>query len=227
MADKTVVIEGTDLLSFGANFSTQSSSSSAMQDYAQALDSLGNSECEAALNNRTEYSQEVVYCNASPTLVAHLATFLTTFGQVQNAKAVDTLSIMFAPGEHATISATAHNHDSNEHTALNSADISTVIPASSGLGVPDIWANSNTDATPVSVTVSASMNHVDRNGATGEHWFGQSVTFRVDVTAEYINVPVLTTTGWSIDSEDSTDENQDGDGYSITAHKYFDRIAPA
>jgi len=222
MADKIVGMEASDLFSLGANFNPQSSSTSTLKDWPNALDSVGNNECETGINERSEYSTPYVYCNASPNIVTDLGTMFTAFGGVADSKAVTGLTVGFAAGSYATVDVEGHNHAVNEHVTQKGADISTVIPAVAGFGVPAIFVDTGTNSTPISATVTASLNHQDREGADGEHWVGDNTTVQVVVTIDYIGTPTLATTGWSIDSQGATDGNQEFDGFSITAHKFFD-----
>jgi len=225
MADKSVDMQATDLFSLGANFDAQSSSDSDMQDFASVADANGDvgGGCESAgENDRNEYSCPYGYCGSD--IVTDLGTVLTTFGEVVDSKALTELTVNFRLDAYPELTLTGHQHDNNAHTALDNADVSSVIPASTGgVGCPDIWTNADTDSSPISVTVRFSLEHVDRNDADNQHWVGANKNFRVDVTAEYIGTPSLTTTGWKVDSVVSNDSNAEMDTTVYTAHKFFAR----
>lgn len=224
MADKAPGgIEASVLFGSGANFHAESSSSNVVDTSVQAIGAKGDVECETGgLNTTTEYNNVLTYCNSSPDIATDLSTLLTTFGAVADSKAVTELSIDFTAGEYAKVTISGHNHAENAHSTVANADVSAAVPASAGFGVPNIMANSNADASPVSASLRFSCNHVDREGADGNHWAGTSLTFRCDMTAEYIGVPVLTTTDWIVDNVESTDANGEFDGYRISAHRFFD-----
>ena len=225
MADKSVAMQATDLFSLHANFKEQSSSDNDAADFAQVPDANGDvaGGCEsAAFNNRNEYSMTANYCGTD--IVSDFGTFLTTFGEVQNSKAIEEIVVEFSNDAYPAVTVRGHNHDSNAHSSLQDADVSSVIPASTGgVGCPDIWTDAGTDSSPIGVTVTFGLEHVDVNGEDGEHWVGDNKNFRADVTARYVGSPTLTTTGWKVDSQESSDSNDEFDTFTITAHKYFAR----
>ena len=222
MADKTVDLGGTDLFSLGANFGTTRSESLTVKDLQENTDGINDSFCSSMTNERTEYTQDANYCNASPDIKTDLGEKLSKFGQVVGSIAPTELTITFEAGKSATVSITGHNHAANAHSALRNCDASGDIPASSGLGVPAIFADAGTNSSPVRATVRVSCDHIDEQDTSDGHWVGQSTHFRVDVEVEYIGTPSLTTTGWNVDSAGGNDGNTTFDHYTIKAHKFLD-----
>jgi len=226
MADKSVAITASDLFGLGANFHAQSSTITTSQDWPEVFDADGDYACGSEVNNVTRAQAEYGYCNDTPDIDTDLDTAMTTFGELLNSAYIpDNITVNFTAGEQATVSVTGHNHDSNAHVVdvLNTFDVSGIIPLGSGFGCPNIWTNADTDSSPTSVTVSFTIEHVDKNGADGEHWTGENIRCRVEASAEYIGSPTLTTTDWYIDSEDASDSNADQDTYAISAHRYVDK----
>lgn len=224
MTDKAVTMQATLMFGLGATFHAQSSSDNALKDYAQVLDANGDAGggCESgAMNSRNEYSCVAQYCGS--TIRTALGTLLTTFGEVADSKAVDEITIVFKQDAQPEVTINGHNHTDNAHAALANADVSALIPDEGGVGVPDFVANSNTDATPTSLTFRISLTHVDKQDADNKHWVGENQNFRVDVTAEYLGVPVLTLGSWVKDSDTTNDANTDFDTYSISAHQFIVR----
>jgi len=225
MADKSVDMQATDQFAMSANFEEQSSTNNDLQDYATVQDADGDvaGGCEdAGSNKRNEYTSVYGYCGTD--IVTDFGTFLTTFGEVQDSKAVTEIQVVFRLDAYPEVTVTGHNHDNNAHTALDDADLSGVIPASTGgIGCPDIWANADGDSDPTNVTVRFSLEHVDANDSDNEHWVGANKNFRVDVTAEYIGTPSLTTTNWKVDSSQATDSNSEFDGTTVAAHRFYAR----
>ena len=233
MADKSVSIGASNLFGAGANFFAQTSESPHQRDMANMLDASGNVECETGINNRTEYSGNYAYCNATPAIGTDLATLVSTFGAVADSKLVTALNINFTAGQYATVDITGHNHDSNPHTAsvAGVSDVSTAVPASAGFGVPDFGITLGTDSTPISASLSFSLNHIDENDADGEHWVGTNTTPRAELSMEFLGLPTSVTVaaietdlgaGWLVDSNGASDGNQELDHFTLTAHKHFD-----
>jgi len=225
MADKVVDLGGSDLFSLGATFGTTRSESLTVKDLQENTDGINDSFCSSMTNERTEYTQDANYCNATPDIDGDLADLLAAFGQVANSKAPTELTVTFEAGKHATVSITGHNHAANAHTALRNCDASGIIPASSGLGVPAFFADAGTNSSPIRATFRVSCDHIDEQDTADGHWVGQSTHFRVDVEAEYIGTPSLTTTDWNVDSQGSNEGNTTFDHYTIKAHKFIDSAA--
>ena len=212
MADKTVAIGGSNLFGAGAQFFAQSSESPHQRDMANMLDASGNVQCETGINNRTEYSNTLAYCNATPAIHTDLGTLLSTFGAVADSKLVTGLTINFTAGQYATVDITGHNHDDNEHTAsvCGVANVTSIVPTGSGFGVPALAFGIvlGTDSTPISATLAFSLNHIDELDSTGEHWVGTNTTVRAELSIELLGIPTSTTvaaleagmSGWTVDS---------------------------
>jgi len=226
MADKSVDMAAT--LMFGLNattFKAEGSDDDALLDFAHILDANGDMACEdAGTNARNEYQCVAGYCGTD--IKTDLSTILTTFGEVADTKAITEVRIDFSQTLQPKVTITGHNHTANAHAALTDADVSGDVPASTGgVGVPDIWANSNNDATPVSASMRFSLTHTDRNGKANGHWVGDNSAFRCDAEATYLGVPALTTTDWKLDSAKTSDANSDMDGYTVRMHKWYTRNA--
>jgi len=233
MADKSVSIGGSSLFAANATyFFPQSSESPHQRDAANMLDGSGNVQCETMINNRTEYTNSYAYCNGTPAIGTDLSTLLSAFGAVADSKLQTALTINFTAGAYATVDITGHNHDNNEHTLSVSgvADVSGAVPASSGFGVPSYGLTVGADSTPISSTLSFSLNHIDENDADGEHWVGTNTTVRAELTLELLGLPTSQTvaaiegdlTDWTVDTNGGTDGNQELDHFIITAHQHFD-----
>ena len=62
-----------------------------------------------------------------------------------------------------------------------------------GLGVPTLTGVDLGTATPVSMTMTFVMNHIDRTGAAGDHWVGINTTPRATVSVTYLGLPTAPT----------------------------------
>ena len=223
-----VGFEASDLFAAGVNFHEQSSSSITNETNAFMLDAQGNQECiTTGLNTMTEYSNEFAYCNSTPDIATDLGTLLTKFGDVHDSKKVTGLTINYTAGEYATVSIDGHDHAENNHSAgiaEGYADVSGAVPASSGFGVPT-WTGQTTgaDCEIISATLTFSLNHVDREGAAGNHFVGKSVTVKAELTIEAVGTPTTALpTGWYTVSSGPSDSNQDFDTWTGTWEKWYD-----
>ena len=217
-----------DLFAAGANFHEQSSSSILNETNAFMLDSSGNTQCvTTGLNSTSEFTNEFSYCNATPDIKTDLSTLITQFGDVFDSKKVTSLTINYTAGEYATVSITGHQHTENAHSAgfaEGFADVSAAVPASSGFGVP-VMAGQVTgdDCEFISMSISFGLNHVDREGADGNHFVGKSVTIRAEATVEAIGTPTTALpTGWNTVSSGPSDSNQDFDTWTGTWENWYD-----
>ena len=223
-----VGFQASDLFAQPANFHPQSSSSITNETVTRMLDDQGNSQCSTGgLNSTTEYTNDFTYCNATPDIATDLNTTLTEFGNVFDSKKMTGLVLGFSAGEYATVSITGHQHAENAHNVGATegiADVSAAVPAGAGFGVPTLAGQvDGADASPVSMTMTFSFNHVDREGEDGNHFVGKNITCRAEVSVEWVGVPTTPeATGWETLSQGPNDANEDFDGYSYTAEKYFD-----
>lgn len=229
MTDKIVALNATDLYALAGNFNPQGSATSNMLDRSFILDANGNQQCETMINARTEYpTMTYAYCNAVPDIKTDLALFLTKFGDVQNSILITQLAINFAMGAYATVDITGHNHAANAHAAglaIGYADVSAAIPASAGFGVPTLAGVTLGDnATPLSLVITFSMTHIDREDEGGGHFVGKNITPIAELTYEFLGVPgtAQPITDWISDTYGGSDGNSDFDTYGVTAHRYFD-----
>lgn len=224
----TVGFQASDLFAAGANFNEQSSSSITNETNPFIQDADGNMQCvTAGLNTTTEYTCEYAYCNGTPDIATDAATLLTKFGDVHDSKKMTQLSLSFSAGEYATMSGTGHNHAEEAHTAGLAdgyADVSAVIPAGAGFGVPTLTGQTwGTNATGVSLTITFSATHTDRVDFDGNHFVGKNTLIRAELSMEFLGVPTThTATGWNTLTEGPADTNQDYDSYTYTAERWFD-----
>ena len=207
-----MAIEATDLFSLGAQFNPQSSSSMDRKDRATALDEKGNVNCESMTNNSDEYSVEYTYCGTD--IKGDLGTLLTAFGNPSNSKLVTGIDISFQAGQQPTVSVRGVQYPSTI-SSIQNADVSAAVPASAGgVTVPDLTGNTmGTDASPISLSISLSLNHVTAVGADGEVFTAENITFTAEADVEYLGVPTSydAPTGWTTDEYGESDSNNDLD----------------
>jgi len=137
--------------------------------------------------------------------------------------------VTFEAGIQASVEIEGHQHDDNPHVidTLRQADVSGVIPAASGLGVPDLIVVTG-DVSPVSATVSFEMEHVDKTGADGTHFTGQNMRCRVSLSIDYEGHPTGVTAGdWLNIILAKSNPNDDTPTATLTAEQWIDVAEPA
>lgn len=218
-----MAILATDLFTLGANFLEQSSESMDKKDRSTALDEKGDVACESMTNNSDEFSNEFKYCGSD--IKTDLGSFLTTFGAPSNSKLITGIDISFQAGQQPTVSVRGLQYPT-AITSIQNADVSAAVPSSSGgVTVPTLTGVTlGAAASPISLNISFSLNHISAIGADGEVFTAENTTFTAEADAEYLGVPTTydTVTSWTTDSYGESDSNSDHDRAKWTGHQYFD-----
>lgn len=241
MADAAITLQASNLFSLHANFKTSASGTGDTTTNVLVMDESGNVACEQNIADITNYTQSAGYCGSD--FVADFGTFLTTFGEVQNSKAVTGITINMTAGEYCTVDIEGHNHANNAHTSLSYADVSDFLPhevaeafnAWDGFGVPDFGIVVGAAASPISATVTFNMNHVDQVDESGDHLVGTNITPRCELSMDFSGIPTSQTISALetdmaantnsmltplVDSFDSNDSNSDFDSFAFAAHAH-------
>lgn len=225
MAETVPTIASQNYFGLAASFGTKTSDTTEFQSFNPVFDADGNYLCSAEYDTGDNFNQEADYCGGgSPDIVTALGTLLTTFGEVATSGVVTKLDVTFAAGIQASVKVEGHQHDTNPHviSTLRTADVSGVIPASSGLGVPSLITVAGS-VSPVNATVSFEMEHVDKPGADGIHFSGQNMRCRVSLSIDYEGVASTPTAGdWLNIIIASTNPNDDTPTSTLTAEQWID-----
>ena len=225
MAETVPTIAGVNYFGLAASFGTKTSDTTEFKSFNPVFDASGNYLCSAEYDSGDNYNQEADYCGGgSPDIVTSLGTILTTFGEFDTTALNTKLDVTFAAGIQATVKLVGHQHDSEPHliATLRTADVSGVIPASSGLGVPSLITVSGS-VSPVNATVSFEMEHVDKPGADGVHFAGQNMRCRISLSIDYEGVASSPTAGnWLNIIVASTNPNDDTPTSTLTAEQWID-----
>ena len=244
MADASINLQASNLFSLNAAFKTQSSGTNEVTTNVTVIDETGNVSCERNLEDITNYSQSAGYCGSD--FVGNFGTFLTTFGEIQNSKAVTGITINMTAGEYCTVDIEGHNHGAKEHASVfDNANMSVYFVAGAGFttwdgfGVPDFGVTLGA-ASPSSATVTLSLNHIDQIDEAGAHLVGTNTTPRFELSMDFSGVPTSNTIAlletdfaaitvgtddWDdvlVDTIDSGDSNSDFDTFAFTAHGHVD-----
>ena len=214
-----------------AGFYPQDSGTERTMRESIALGADGDRGCSHVYDKGHEYSNRYKYCGTA--LTTALGAAATAFGKVDSGKVWTEMDIEFsAEGDReAVITLRGHDHDTNMHSSTTNPphtfDVSGLIPAGAGRGVPNLLGGTivNTSCSPISGRLSFSMNHIDKVGADGAHFTGDQITCRVEASLDFEGVCGTeggVTAGWLQAQQSTSDANEDLDSSSMTAHQYVD-----
>ena len=223
MAEVAPTIQAVDHFLLGATFGVTSDNETPFQSFASRFGGDGNYLCSQEYDTGINYDNEADFCGgATPDIVTSLGTLLSTFGVVANAKQPTKLEISFEAGEGANVKIEGHQHTDNPHTALNTFDCSGLIPALSGVGVPELIAFVGT-ASPVTASLNLEIEHVDKPGATGFHFEGQNIRCHASLSVDFAAQPTSITAGdWLNVIMVKSNPNDDTPTASVTAEQWID-----
>jgi hypothetical protein len=230
MAEIVPTIESQNYFGLGVKFGTKTSEETEFQAFNPVFDADGNYLCSAEYDKGINYTQEADYCGGGAVdIVGDLGVLLSKFGDIAEEKTVTNLEVTFAAGIQAEVKVEGHQHDANPHLAgtLRQADVSGVIPAASGIGVPTLIVVAG-DVSPVNATVTFEMEHVDKPGADGTHFTGQNMRCRVSLSVDYEGQPTGVTAGdWLNIIVAKSNPNDDTPTATLTCEQWIDVAAPA
>ena len=226
MAETTPTITVDDPFELSADFGNTASSEEEFQSFRATFDASGQYLCSQEWDTGTRYTSEADYCDGTPDIVAALTTLLTAFGDVISTTCVQSRTeIRFEAGVGAHISLEGHQHTTNPHVngTLLVANVASVIPVSSGNGVPVLITAVGASATPLSATLTFEMEHIDKAGADGTHFAGQNLRCHVTLSVDYEGHPTSITPGdWLNIVLVKSKSNEDTPTATVTAEQWID-----
>ena len=221
-ADKAVDLAAADVLSLGGNFIAQSSSIATENSYATMLAANGDIEKYSSTFNALTTVTIPYRFNAD----TGLGAALPAGGKVSNSYCITEIGIETTYNDYPTINFTAHNHGSNAH-ADDRNTYAVSIPASftGAIGAYDLAGLAADEVCATSSSYTLSMNHVDAECSTGEHWTGQNIQGMESCTVEYIGqIATFTIADWTVTGYSINDSNEAQDTSSITFIKLLSRV---
>ena len=225
MPEFTPTIEADNHASLSEAFGIKSSEKTEFKSFNPVFNGSGNYLCSAEYDKGHTYSMDADYCGGgSPDIVTALGVLLSAFGDVANSIYWPKIDVTFAAGIQASVKLDGHQHTENPHleATLRTADVSGVIPAESGLGVPSLITVTG-DVSPVNATVSFEMEHVDKPGAAGTHFLAQNIRCHVTCSIDYENIASSPTAGnWLNIIIASSSPNDDTPTSTLTAEQWID-----
>ena len=225
MAEVVPVIAAENYASLAASFGTTKSDTAETKAFNPVFDANGNYLCSAEYDEGDTFMQEADYCGGgSPDIVTGLGVLLTAFGDVVNVAVWPKIDLTFAAGVQANVKLDGHQHDTNPHLAstLQTADVSGVVPAASGLGVPDLITVVGS-VSPINASVAFEMEHIDKVGADGVHFTGQNMRCRVSLSIDYEGIASAPTAGdWLNIIIASSNPNDETPTSTLTAEQWID-----
>ncbi|MCP4493405.1 MAG: hypothetical protein GY820_39775 [Gammaproteobacteria bacterium] len=225
MAELVQAVGAQNYYGLSAQFGTNDSEETPGQQFVPKFGADGDFLCSQEFDLRTDYTQTADYCDGgAPNIMTHLSTLMSTFGSVQSAKQPTKVEITFKPGEGAEVNIDGHQHTTNPHTALNTFNVSGIVPAGSGTGVPDIITVAGT-VSPVETTITYEIEHIDKVGAAGTHFEGQNIRCHVSLSVGYSGQPSGVTAGdWLNIILVKSAPNDDTPTAALTAEQWVDKI---
>jgi hypothetical protein len=230
MAEAPPTILAVDYFAYGANFHPQNSSTAETKTFVPVVAADGDYACSNEWDEGDTYTTESKYCNGTPDIDTDLGTNLSEFGEFKlTATGLATeIRVHFEAGDAATVTTDGHQHDGAQAHAnglgLDKFDCSGIIPAGSGVGVPDLIVVAGT-VSPVSADITFNANHIDKVGADGTHFHGQNAgPCRVSISVQYEGqVSGVTAGNWLNIIVSKSDDNQDTPTSTVTAEQFVDR----
>jgi hypothetical protein len=212
-----------------ADWEVQDSGSDRQQDFAQTKDNEGNvvAASETAHNDRSEKS---ITLKVKAGTGATALTF-TLGGAGTGAEGQKVVITQFSAKETyndlATLSVTAHKHETAEDAAEHQATpVAEDVSLSLGFGVSD----KGTDETYLGGTLmdcqscelSGQVEHVDKFSNQGKFLVGASTGLRYECTEEYVDdgSEISVTSPWKQDSQAKKTTNGDFYTRTVKAHAY-------
>jgi hypothetical protein len=232
MAEIVPTIQSSNYAQLAASFGTKASDTTEFKSFTPIFDADGNYLCSAEWDEGDNFTQEADYCGGgAPDIVTALGVLLTAFGDVValGAGAIwPKLDVTFAAGIQANVKLEGHQHDTTPHVidTLRTANVASIIPAASGLGVPDLITVVGA-VSPINAAVAFEMEHVDKPGADGAHFAGQNMRCRVSLSVDYEGIASAPTAGdWLNIIIASSNPNDDTPTSTLTAEQWIDVAEP-
>ena len=226
MAEAPPTITAVDYFASQTGFHAQNSNTEEVKRFARVIAADGDYACSVEVDDGDSFMSEYQYCNGTPDIDTDMAAWVTAFGDVAGSGVPTELRVHFEAGETATVTIDGHQHNDEAHvvSTLAKFDVSGIIPASSGNGVPTLITVAG-PVSPVSADLTINANHVDKPGATGVHFWGQNVgPCRVSISVQYEGKVTGTTAGsWLNIVTATSDDNQDTPTSTVTAEQFVDR----
>ena len=228
MPETVPTIESTNFFLLPATFGVIRADETPFQSFVSRFDATSNYLCSQEYDTGINYVNESNFCGgALPDIVTALGVQLTTFGEVVDSKMPTKLDFTFEAGVGAMLTEEGHQHDDNPHVAaagFAQFNCSSVIPASSGVGVPELIAIVGT-ASPVNASLSMEIEHIDKPGADGTHFEGQNLRCHITLSVDYAGQPDSVTAGdWLNVIMAKSNPNDDTPTATVTAEQWIDAI---
>ena len=219
MTDKTVALEAADVLDLGGNWIPQSSSVSTSQSNIKMVKANGDyQKFSSTYDVITEVTIPYTY-----SAITGMGAALPSIGAVENAYLITEISVDTSWDAYPIANFTAHNHGANAHADdrneyAPSAAIQSAITGAQG--AYDFAGLASGNICVQSSNYTLSLDHVDANCSTGDHWVGQNVKGMETISCTYIGtLATFTIADWTVTGYNIDDSNEAFDVSTITAEK--------
>lgn len=218
MADIAVNLEASDIFSLGGSFIAQSTTATVSQAHAEMLKANGDyQKFSAVFDVMTSVTGNYKF-SADTGLGAALAAFC---GSVSNAYMITSVRVDTVNNEYPTIVVTGHNHANNAHVAGNAYAIPADMIAflTGAYGCYDFADLGTATVAAIRSSYEIRCEHVEQNGETGNHWVGTNLKGLEELSVEYSGniASPPTIAGWTVETSDLNDSNEEHDTSSVSA----------
>ena len=221
MTDKTVALEAADVLALGGNWIPQSSSVGTTQQNVKMVKANGDyQKFSSVFDVITEVTIPYTF-NAT----IGMGAALPSIGSVSNAYLISEVSIDTNWDAYPTANFTAHQHGANAHADDRNVYACSVAGTITGAqGAYDFAGLAAGNICIQSSNYTLSMDHIDANCSTGDHWVGQNVKGMESITCNYIGtLATFVIAGWTVTGYNIDDSNEAFDVSTISAEKLLTR----
>lgn len=228
MADIAIALEASDIFSLGGNFIPQSTTASVAQQHAEMVKANGDyQKFSSVFDVLTSVTANYKF-SADTGLGAALPQCGALSGYLITSIRCDTVNNDFP-----TLVITGHNHAENAHVTGAAQGTEYAIPAdmitilTGAYGAYDFAALGGAAIACIRSSYEIRLDHVDQGGETGNHWVGSNIKGMEELSCEYsgniANPPTIA--GWTVETSDLNDSNEEHDTSSVSAVRLVTREA--
>ena len=224
MADASVNLTAVDTFSLGGSFIPQNTTKTISQDHAEMVKANGDYQKYSSVFNVLNSYSTAYKFNAD----TGLGAALPSIGAVSGAIMIDSIAISTSYNDYPEIIVTGHQHGAAVHA---NDRVTYAIPAgiqsalTGAVGAYDFFSKSSSTVCATDSSYTIQMTHVDVECGTGDHFVGDNVMGNEEASVTYVGDALTPTTvsGWTVTSADETDNNQEFDTSTISAHRVVAR----
>lgn len=188
---------------------------------ARTLNETGDEAASQLFDTKTDITQTF------KAAVAGAVTLPAAIGALLGGYILTGINISTTWNDFATIVLSGHNHAVNPH-ANTLRQAAHGITLTAGFGATAFLGATAGPAVLQSSTCNITIQHVDKNGATGDHAAGQNYDCVITVTETWQGTPTTNAgSGWKVTNVTAPESNTDLVGTVVTAQKSIALALPS